>query len=123
MALLFLVFTGLVVAGIVAAIVRFLDKGRRSIFLLVLGAWLLYTGLLGYSGMLADPTAVPPRIVFVLIPVILSVMFVARSETGREVALSFPVNLLIGAQVFRVVVELFIHQMWSAGPVAQNAHL
>jgi hypothetical protein len=112
---LFLVFTGLVVAGIAAAIVGYLDTRRRKIALLVLAAWVLYTGSLGFSGMLANPTAVPPRIALILIPVLLGVLFLARSDAGRDLALSIPVGLLIGAQVFRVIVELFIHQFWSVG--------
>jgi hypothetical protein len=115
MAWLFLVFTGLVVAGIGAAIVRYLDNRRRKIALVALAAWVLYTGALGFSGMLANPTAVPPRVALILIPVLLGVVFLARSDAGRDLALSIPLNLLVGAQMFRVIVELFIHQFWSVG--------
>jgi hypothetical protein len=112
---LFLLFTGLVATGIAAAIVRYLDDRRRKIALLVLAAWVLYTGWLGFSGMLASSTLAPPRIVLILIPVVLGVVFLARSVAGRDLALSIPVSLLIGAQVFRVIVELFIHQLWNVG--------
>ena len=57
MAPLFLLFTGLLVAGLVAAMVRYLDGRRRSIALVVLAAWLLYATWLGYSGVLASPIA------------------------------------------------------------------
>jgi len=115
MAWLFLGFTALVAAAIAAAIVGYLDPRRRSIVLLILGGWLLYAGALGFSGVLASTTAAPPRLLLFLIPAVFLVSFLARSDAGRELALSFPVGLLIGAQAFRVVVELFIHQFWSAG--------
>ena len=115
MAWLFAVFTGLVVAAIAAAIVGYLDDRRRRIALLVLAAWVLYTGLLGFLGVLASPSVAPPRVVLILVPVLLGVAFLACSGAGRDLALSFPLSLLIGAQVFRVIVELFIHQFWSVG--------
>lgn len=115
MAWLFLLLTGVVVAGIAAAVARYLDDRRRPIALLVLAAWVFYTGSLGFSGMLASPTAGPPRIALILIPALLGILFLARSVAGRDLALSIPVSLLIGAQAFRVIVELFIHQFWSVG--------
>jgi hypothetical protein len=114
MAALFLAFTAVVVAGIAAALSRWLDGRRRGAALVGISAWVLYVGALGLSGALASAAA-PPRIIFILIPVVLTTMFLVRSDIGRELALSIPTPLLIGAQGFRVVVELFIHQFWSAG--------
>jgi hypothetical protein len=114
---LFLIFTGLVVGGVAGAIASYLDNRRRKAVLLVFLAWVFYTAALGYSGMLASPIGGPPRIALILVPVLLGALFLARSNAGRDLALSFPVSLLIGAQVFRVAVELFIHQFWSVGLV------
>jgi hypothetical protein len=112
---LFMAFTALVVGGIAVAMVRYFDSRRRTIGLVVLAAWVLYTGSLGALGVLANPTAGPPRIMLILIPIVLFVIFLARSHTGRDLALSLPISLLIGAQAFRVIVEVFIHQLWSMG--------
>jgi hypothetical protein len=114
MAWLFLVFIALVVVAMAAAIVHYLDSRRRKIALIVLAAWLIYVGSLGFSGVLASP-ALPPRILLVLIPALLGALFVARSNAGHQLALSIPLTVLIGAQTFRVIVELFIHQFWRAG--------
>ena len=46
---------------------------------------------------------------------VLGTLYLAVSSAGRTLALSLPVTLLIGAQTYRIVVELFIHQFWSAG--------
>ena len=113
MAWLFLIFTALVVAGVAAAIVRYLGGRRRWIALTILIAWVAYTGALGYSGALASADA--PRIALILVPTLVGVLLLAISDAGRTLALSIPLSLLIGAQTFRVIVELFIHQLWSVG--------
>jgi hypothetical protein len=111
---LFLIFTALVIAGVAAAIVRYLDGRRRWIALLILIAWVVYTGALGFSGALASADSAP-RIALILVPTLLGALFLALSDAGRTLALSIPLSLLIGAQTFRVIVELFIHQLWSVG--------
>jgi len=115
MAPLFLLFTALIVAGLVVGLVRYLDGRRRWIALFILAAWLLYATWLGYSGVLASPSGTPPRPVLVLIPALLGAFYLAFSNAGRDLALSIPVSLLIGVQAYRIVVELFIHQFWIAG--------
>ena len=114
MASLFLIFTVLVVGGVAAAILRYLDDRRRWIALSILVAWVVYTGTLGLSGALASTGGVP-RIALILVPTLAGVLFLAFSDAGRSMALGIPLSLLIGAQTFRVIVELFIHQLWSVG--------
>src|SRR5262245_52375038 len=114
MASLFLIFTVLVVGGVAAAILRYLDGRRRWIALSILLAWVVYTGTLGISGALTGTGGVP-RIALILIPTLAGALLLAFSGAGRTVALSIPLSLLIGAQTFRVIVELFIHQLWSVG--------
>ena len=114
MATLFLLFTVLVVAGVAAAIIRYLADRRRWIALSILVAWVVYTGALGFFGVLAGADSVP-RIALILVPTLVGVLLLALSDAGRTVALSIPLSLLIGAQTYRVVVELFIHQLWSIG--------
>ena len=114
MAWLFPIFTVLVVAGVVAAIMRYLDGRRRRIALLILIAWVAYTGALGYSGALASAGSAP-RIALILVPTLVGVLSLALGDAGRTLALSVPLGLLIGAQTFRIIVELFIHQLWAVG--------
>ena len=73
MASLFLIFTVLVVAGVAAAIIRYLDNRRRRIALSILVAWVVYTGALGFSGALASAGSVP-RIGLILVPTLLGVL-------------------------------------------------
>ena len=83
-------------------------------------AWLVYVSLLGYFGVVANTAMRPPGIALIFIPVVLFlVVFIAQAglSTGVNRFLAFPIWILIGAQTFRVGVELFIHQLWLNGLV------
>jgi hypothetical protein len=60
----------------------------------------------------------PPGIAFILIPVlvflVLSILGL-RSSAGARVALAFPLWIILGTQSFRIVGELFLHQLWIDG--------
>ena len=105
-----------------AVIVTFCARyrgGRKALGLLAaLGAWFLYVGMLGYRGVIANSTTFPPGIALLFGPVaVFLVLFIGRvsASAGARQALAIPLRVLIGTQVFRVGVELFIHQLWVEG--------
>ena len=110
---LFLGFTG-TIANILCAIAlwRF---GMRAVvgFAFALAAWLLYVGVLGASGVIADQTRRPPGIVFIAVPLILVVLAAAVSAPGGRIARAVPIAALIGLQTYRIGVELFLHALWA----------
>jgi hypothetical protein len=119
--MLFLGFLGIVTALIVIAVARYLG-GRAAWWVLTsLLVWLSYAGLLGYAGVLKNMTMRPPGIVFLVVPVLIFLLvflaFVVLSSAGTRVALAIPLWILLGAQSFRVGVELFLHQLWIDGLV------
>jgi hypothetical protein len=119
--MLFLGFLGIVTALIVTTVARYLG-GRASWWVLTgLLVWLSYAGLLGYAGVLKNMTMRPPGIVFLVVPVLVFLLmflaFVVLSSAGARVALAIPLWILLGAQSFRVGVELFLHQLWIDGLV------
>jgi hypothetical protein len=60
----------------------------------------------------------PPGIAFIVVPVLLFlIFFVVRSPASARGVLAFPLWLILGAQCFRVGVELFLHQLWIEGLV------
>ena len=113
---LFQAFTALVATLVVAVAARFC--GRRTGLLIGtgLGVWLLYVGVLGASGFVAEASRRPPGAAFILLPVVLFVMIVVvRSGAAARLALAIPLWLLMGFQLFRVGVELFLHRLWQEG--------
>ena len=115
-AAMFLGFLGLTATVVVALTARYLN-GRTAFWVLAgLSAWFIYAGLLGYFGVVKGISIRPPGIVFVVGPVLLFlVLFIVRSSATARAALAFPLWIILGVQSFRVVVELFLHQLWING--------
>jgi hypothetical protein len=111
---LFLGFVALMAALVVALSARYL-KGPTAFAIGVgLFIWLIYVGLLGYFGVIGNATMRPPGIAFIFVPVVLFlIFFIVRVRSSA--ALAFPLWIILGMQSFRIVVELFLHQLWIEG--------
>ena len=115
---LFLVYLALVAGALVAVAFTLLPRRTASVIAAGLLAWLLYVGALGAFGVLRNAGLRPPGSAFVFLPVVLfMVLVVIRSRAAGRIALAIPLPLLIGAQTFRIGVELFFHQLWIDGLV------
>jgi hypothetical protein len=65
-------------------------------------------------GVLADFSAIPPRVVLVFTPAGLAAIILAFTRFGARFA-ALPLSVLIGFQAFRIPVELLIHQAVREG--------
>ena len=120
MAVLFLSFVALVSTVLCVAVTRWVSWHASILTASALSVWLAYVGLLGWSGVLGDPSVRPPGPAFILAPVLLLLVAVivrGRSPEVTRIARDVPLWALLGAQVFRVGVELFLHRLWSVGVV------
>ena len=116
-AALFLGFVAIIVLAVIAFTGRYL--GRRAAIGVVVGLalWFLYIGVLVHFGIPQNTTLRPPGAMFILLPVVIFfVVFIVRTA-GTPTALAFPLSLLLGAQTFRIVVELFLHQLYIEGVI------
>jgi hypothetical protein len=120
-ATLFLGFVGIMVAIVVTLVARYLNVRTAIGVLAGLSAWLTYVGLLGYFGVVKNTTMRPPGMAFLLVPILLFllvfIVFIVRSTAGERVALAFPLWIILGAESFRIGVELFLHRLWIDGLV------
>jgi hypothetical protein len=120
-AILFIGIVAVMVALVAATVARY--QGGRAAWRVLAGllVWLTYAGLLGCLGVLKDLSARPPGVVFLVVPVLLFLLvfvaFIVLSTASARVALAFPLWILLGAQSFRICVELFLHQLWIGGLV------
>jgi len=120
MTALFSGFVVLLAASVIGLGDRFLGRRTAGIITAALFVWFLYVGRIGYFGVIRNVTMRPPGAAFLFIPVLVFlVFFILRvcSPAGGRLALAFPLWLLIGAQAFRVIVEIFLHELWHAGLV------
>ncbi|PKM03498.1 MAG: hypothetical protein CVV16_08705 [Gammaproteobacteria bacterium HGW-Gammaproteobacteria-6] len=115
MSTLFLFFVAAVVMMLVAVIIRYLPHGYRTPSLVGLVAWIAYGGMLGYEGVIANTALLPPGLFYLLAPIMIFIMFITQSRVGQTVALSFPLWLMMGMESLRLVVEIFLHQLWLDG--------
>ena len=109
----FLLQSGFVALGVLL-VMMFAIAQKSWVVLMIGAAWLLFTGVLGRSGVLADFSSTPPRIAFLLFPSILLAVFLGFSKFGTRLSL-MPLAFLIGFQAFRIPVELLIHRAVQEG--------
>jgi hypothetical protein len=103
---------------VVASIDRYINRRAALRVLAGLGVWFLYAGLMGHFGILRNTEMRPPGIAFIVVPVLLFlILFIVRPSASAQGVLAFPLWLILGAQCFRVGVELFLHQLWIEGLV------
>lgn len=115
MSALFLLFVVVVASSIAFCILRWLPAGYRGPALVGLALWLCYGAVLGYTGVIANTSRLPPGLFYLLAPTLMLVMFTARSNVGLRIAASVPVWALSGMESFRLVVEGFLHALWLDG--------
>lgn len=116
-AALFLTFVLLVALSLVTIFFKYLPKGMALRFACVLLAWLSWVGFLGLSGRLADLTLRPPAIAYIVAPLMAFMLMVLATRWGGTFSMRFPIRLLLGAQVFRVAVEILLHLLWQDGQI------
>ena len=117
-ATLFVGFVAMMAAIVVGLVARYLN-GRTAFRVLAgLSAWFIYAGLMGYFGVLKNTARRPPGTAFLLVPVLFFLfLFIVRFSANARIILAFPLWIILGAQCFRVGVELFLHQLWIGGLV------
>ena len=99
-----------VAAGFVAAVRRAGGPGRVGTAATL--AWLALTGGLAAAGALHfEP---PPTMLPLLGVNLVLAVTVALGPVGRRLA-ALPIALLVGAQAFRIVVELLLHRAYAEG--------
>jgi hypothetical protein len=121
MAWLFLGFVGAVAGLAIAALRRYLDDRDRTVAVAVMLGWLTYAAIIAIVAPRLGVPAGQPRVIFYLVPVALFVLLaLVRGEPARRIAVAIPTAVLIGAQSFRTIVELFIHGFAQDGLIART---
>ncbi len=117
----------LIFVVVMAAVVTGLNgryRGTRSAMVTAaaLAVWLTYIGLIGYFGIVRDVASRPPGPVFLFVPVVIFLgIFVYQTvfHPKGNALIAWPLGVVLLVQSFRVIVELFIHQLWVGGLVPE----
>jgi hypothetical protein len=108
----------LVAVAAAAAIVArvWLDLREAITTLCVLAVWLVFTGWLGFTGIVGQRVdKFPPGIALLAAPVVIVMLAIVLTQGGAVLARRIPLHVLIGFQVYRVGVELSLHHLSSLG--------
>lgn len=116
-ATLFFGFALLVALSLVTICFKYLPTGSALRCTGVLLVWLSWVGILSLSGRLADLTLRPPAIAYIVGPLMVFMVLVLATHWGGTFSTSFPIRLLLGAQVFRVAVEILLYLLWKDGQI------
>lgn len=112
------VYVIVLAGGLLIVLQRYLPRRAAMTGSLSLLAWLGYAGVVGWMGLLRDPTLRPPGIVWLALPAVLGVFaFIVRGPGGRVLALALPLWLVLGLQGFHIGVEAVLHSLWELGQV------
>src|SRR6266849_1191018 len=115
---LFLGFVAIMATVVIALIARYLNRRAAFRVLAGLSVWFIYAGLSGYFGIIKNTATRPPGIAFIVVPVLLFlILFIVRLSANARIVLALPLWIILGAQCFRIGVELFLHQLWIDGLV------
>ena len=94
------------------------SKGLLMSF--IIGVWLAGVAMMANQGALQDFDQRPPMILVVLVMSLIMTFAIAFSRIGLLVISGAGITWLVGFQGFRVLVEVFLHQMYLEGIVPQQ---
>ena len=80
-------------------------------------AWLTITSVIAFRGTLLDFSATPPKMMVVLIPPTLAVIYMSNSLRVNNILKVVPAGWLIYVQTFRILVEVFLWLMYKNGSI------
>ena len=101
------------VMGITFAINKIAGASKMPVYLVraIVGAFLLITGIVAMQGVFLQWDTIPPRIFFAVIPGFVLLMTLAFLPRARSWLKETPQSWLIFPQVFRIAVELQLHEL------------
>ncbi len=119
-ALLFLI-VGLILYSIFYAVNYGLNKQeipkpKKTRALIMTGVlligWLAVTAVVALRGSLLDFTSTPPRIITLIIPPVLTIIYLSNSVRVNNLLEVIPASWLVYVQSFRILMELFLWLMF-----------
>lgn len=92
---------------------------RRATTWAAVGAfgWLVLTGGLAASGVLAQWERTPPPLLVLLVVSLIATIALACWKVGRILASALPLWALVGYQAFRMPVEFMLHRAYEEGVI------
>ena len=108
-----IVYYGFIVLPVVMAVaVAWASGSRRLAFAILM--WMLTAAALAHAGVLRHFNALPPPMGLFIFSGLIATVVIGRSNWVQRLV-EMPMAVLIGAQSFRIVVEILLHQSSELG--------
>jgi hypothetical protein len=113
-----------IIAAIIAAFILFAvnfgimktDPLKRNRYIavtsLIILCWLVISALISFNGVLHDFSTTPPKILLVLIPSLLAIIYTSSSKSVNRLLNAIPPEWLLYIQSFRVLMELLLWMLF-----------
>lgn len=79
---------------------------------LLLGLWFAFTTVVSLQDMLQNFSATPPRVMIILIPAVLGIIYISSSSRVNAFLSVIPSSWLVYIQSFRIIMELMLWLMF-----------
>lgn len=89
-----------------------LTKSKKTKYLIfttiIIFSWLIISALLAIDGTLRDFTSVPPKLLLIIIPPVLAIIYLSNSTRVNEILINIPSSWLIYIQSVRIILEIML---------------
>lgn len=108
-----------IVATFITVILFYIASNKNNFVLGFVIVWLAIQAFLGISGFYDNKLSVPPRLIFMLLPTIILMVFLFNLKTGKEFIDSLNLKYLTLLHSVRILVEIVLMQLFIANAVPQ----
>ena len=90
-------------------------KNRNLIVTAVIfSGWLFISALIAFNGTLMDFSSTPPKILLILIPSVLGIIYISNSKRVTAMLEFIPKSWLVYIQSFRILMEVMLWMLFTA---------
>lgn len=111
--LLFIVLT------ILTVIIFFFATNKSKTSILIITLWLVLQAIMGVAGFYVNSQTTPPRLIFMLLPTIILMVFLFNLKKGKAFIDSLNLKYLTLLHSVRILVEIVLMQLFIANAVPQ----
>lgn len=97
----------------------YLASNKNNFIILALLIWILFQGILSYSGFYLNTDTIPPRMMLIAIPALLAILISFFSKKALNFYDSFNLKTLTLLHIIRIPVELVLYWLFLAGSVPE----
>lgn len=108
-----------VVATFITVILLYIASNKNNFVLGLVLIWLTIQAILGIAGFYENTTSIPPRLIFMLVPTVIIMIFLFNSKNGKAYIDAINLKYLTLLHAVRILVEIILMQLFIANAVPQ----